>query len=152
MTDLSKYEAEAHALGVEAAKSAASWCTDGNTSEEHYRRVLALMNDGDPRVEEYLPAYPDLSGEWSDSPTPQSLAADILGADWETHGYNAPDMIPSELVDAIANAWEEGVSETFEPECERLMRGAIEHERCMCPDDCNCRHAWRTNFCGCQQH
>ena len=23
---------------------------------------------------------------------------------------------------------------------------------CMCPDDCNCRHPWRTNYCGCKAH
>jgi hypothetical protein len=24
--------------------------------------------------------------------------------------------------------------------------------RCYCPDDCNCRTPWRTNYCGCRQH
>ena len=24
--------------------------------------------------------------------------------------------------------------------------------KCFCPDDCNCHHPWRTNFCGCRQH
>ena len=23
---------------------------------------------------------------------------------------------------------------------------------CFCPLDCNCRSAWRANYCGCQQH
>jgi len=23
---------------------------------------------------------------------------------------------------------------------------------CTCPDDCNCRKAWRTNVCGCKAH
>lgn len=24
--------------------------------------------------------------------------------------------------------------------------------RCMCPDDCNCRHPHRVNYCGCKLH
>lgn len=23
---------------------------------------------------------------------------------------------------------------------------------CFCPDDCNCHHPWRTNYCGCTGH
>jgi hypothetical protein len=23
---------------------------------------------------------------------------------------------------------------------------------CTCPDDCNCRCEWRTNYCGCRAH
>ncbi len=23
---------------------------------------------------------------------------------------------------------------------------------CLCPDDCNCRHCWRRNYCGCTAH
>ena len=23
---------------------------------------------------------------------------------------------------------------------------------CLCPDDCNCHHPWRTNYCGCKAH
>jgi hypothetical protein len=29
---------------------------------------------------------------------------------------------------------------------------ATERERCGCPDDCNCRRSWRTNYCGCKAH
>lgn len=24
--------------------------------------------------------------------------------------------------------------------------------RCYCPGDCNCRHPWRPNYCGCRGH
>lgn len=113
---------EAYALGCEAARNAASWTVDGNTSAEHVRRVLAMLDDGDPQAFDYLPARPDLSGEWADSPTPRSIAADILGADWETHGNNAPDYIDAETVDVLAEAWEAGVSETFEAACETELR------------------------------
>jgi hypothetical protein len=117
---------DAYTRGVEAANAAASWIIDGNTKPEAIAYVVALLDTGDPRVDDYLPRRPDLSGEYADDPTPQSLAADILGADWETHGYNAPDFLPAEQVDAIADAYEEGVDETFVPECERLLRAALE--------------------------
>lgn len=28
----------------------------------------------------------------------------------------------------------------------------LERAACTCPDDCNCRSAWRTNYCGCRGH
>jgi hypothetical protein len=31
----------------------------------------------------------------------------------------------SAIQDAIADAWEQGVDETFEVECERILRGAL---------------------------
>lgn len=127
MTDLSKFEAAAHALGVEAAKTAASWATDGNTSEEHYRRVLTMLEDGDPRAEEYLPARPDLSGEWADAPTVRSLYGEVTGRELPDAGDEGLSFETEHgaLMDAIADAWEAGVSETFEHECERLIREAI---------------------------
>jgi hypothetical protein len=102
-----EHEREAFRLGVQAAESAASWTVNGNTSSDHVVRVLAMLKDGDPVADEYLPARPNLSGEWADAPTPYTLARDITGQDsiaddWET-------------VDAIADAWEAGVSETFQP-------------------------------------
>lgn len=115
-------QAQAYKLGAEAAEAAASWIVDGNTKREFIPAVLELIEAGDPRADEYLPAMPSLSGEWADSPTPQSLAADILGADWDTHGYNAPDFLAEELVDELADAWEQGVADTFESACEAELR------------------------------
>ena len=37
------------------------------------------MDDGDPMADDRLPAYPTLSGEWADDPTPLSLALTIHG-------------------------------------------------------------------------
>lgn len=105
--------AQAREQGEDAARSAASWCVDGNTDEEHARRVVRMLDDGDPEADEYLPRRPDLSGEWAGEPTPQSLAKEIVGTD-----------CPDEIVEAISEAWEEGVTETFEQECERLLRTA----------------------------
>lgn len=125
MTERTDHELAAYQRGVQDAIAAASWVTDGNATPEHYARLLAMFDEGAAELSDCLPTEPNLSGEWADSPTPQSLAADILGADWETHGYNAPDFLPSAKVDALASAYEEGVSDTFQPECERLLRDAI---------------------------
>ncbi len=119
-------EQQAYNMGRDAALAAASWVIDGNTKPEAIAYVVALLDAGDPAADDYLPARPDLSGEYADEPTPQSLAADILGADWQTHGYNAPDFLPAEQVDALADAFERGAADHFEPECERILRAALE--------------------------
>src|SRR5262245_9018693 len=106
---------EARTIGQNAAKAAASWVCDGNTDPEHIRRLLQMLADGDPESEHYLPAQPDLSGQWADDPTALSLARDVTGEE---------DPEP-ETIDAIADAFEEAVSETFEPACERVLRRAL---------------------------
>ncbi len=103
--------AAAYELGADAARAAASWVLDGNATAEHYRALLALIEDGDPSADDHLPAMPGLSGEWADSPTPATLA-DELGL----------DEVSAEQIDA----WETGVFETFQPECARLLRNAID--------------------------
>lgn len=108
------FERDAHMRGEMAARSAASWVTDGNHPREHYVRLLRMMDDGDPALSDYLPQRPNLSGEWSDDTTDHTLALDILGPD-----YLGKDR------DALAEAWERGVDETFESECERLVREAL---------------------------
>lgn len=110
------HEQEAYEAGVEAAKAAASWVIDGNTSQEHIAGVLALWDNGDPAVDECLPYCPDLSGQWAGDPTPLSLARDITGED-------EPDP---DLTDSLAEAFERGAMETFGPECERILRAAVE--------------------------
>jgi hypothetical protein len=130
------HEREAYRLGVEAAVAAASWVLDGNMSQDHIARMVAWLDDGDPRADEFLPAMPDLSGEWADAPTPDSLYREIIGE---------PLLVANDAAvrDEIADAWEAGVSDTFGPECERILRGALEdtsEEPCtehgfdVCPD------------------
>jgi hypothetical protein len=134
---------EAGSLGAEAGRAAASWVLDGNASPEHYARLLRMIDDGDPRAEESLPTRPNLSGEWADSPTPISLYEQITGLDHseeEDAAGMAYETLIGSVVDAIANAWEEGVSETFEIECERLLRAAL------APDTTcgHCGHQWNS--------
>ena len=67
---------KAREIGREHGENAASWVTDGNTSEETYAALLRGIEDGDPMVLDMLPA-PDLSGEWADGYTPDRLSADV---------------------------------------------------------------------------
>jgi hypothetical protein len=122
------HEREAYALGVSAALAAASWTVDGNTSPEHIVRVLAMLEDGDPMAYDYLPAYPNLSGEYSDDPTPRSLYEDITGlnhSEAEADAGLAYETLVGSVMDAIADAWEAGVSDTFEQACERELRASL---------------------------
>jgi hypothetical protein len=110
------HEREAYELGRDAAIAAASWVLDGNTSQDHIRRMVAMLDAGDPVAYDYLPAQPNLSGEWADAPTPLSLTTEIVG----------DSVDPDPIVDEIADAWEAGVSDTFQYECERILRDALE--------------------------
>lgn len=116
---MTPHEKQAYDLGVEAALAAASWVIDGNHSGRHYATVLDLIDDGDPRADEYLPAYPNLSGEYADDPTPHRLYLEIVGCEFDPYDDGV-------VVDALADAWEQGVSDTFLPECERLLRAALD--------------------------
>ena len=115
--DYTQEERDAFALGVEHAKNAASWTVDGNTSQEHIRRVLTMLEDGDPAVEAYLPREPNLSGY------AQRPYARILGVPDHRSGQRRARLRPT--VDALADAYEAGVSETFQSECERELRNAL---------------------------
>lgn len=110
----------AYQLGADAAHAAASWAIDGNTSPEHIARMVAMFDAGDPALWDYLPARPDLSGEWADSETPASLYASVTGLD-------ASDADPEDI-SYLADAWEAGVSEAFGTECERIIRAAASDE------------------------
>lgn len=109
-------------MGVLAAKCAASWTCDGNTSAEGIRWALKLADDGDPRLDECLPARPDLSGQWASDLTPQHLVADIIG--WDTLEALSDD-VRTDTMDTLANAWEDGVSDTFEDACVAELRASL---------------------------
>jgi hypothetical protein len=118
------HEQAAYELGVEHARNAASWIIDGNTRREFIPVVLEMMENGDPAADEYLPAMPNLSGEWADDLTPNRLADDIFGHGWSPDFY-APEGEDAERMDALCDAYEQGVADTFQPECERILREAI---------------------------
>lgn len=108
-------EAQARDLGAEHGRAAASWYFDGNTSAETYRAVLQGIEEGDPEIYDTFPSGP-LSGEWADSPTPQTLAeqlalSTILGADYDP-----------EALDEFCSAYEDGFYEASSAEIERVAR------------------------------
>ncbi len=109
---------QAREEGRQAGRNAASWVLDGNATQEHVTRMIAMLENGDPEAFVYLPTLPNLSGEFAGDPTQRTVAEQVTG-------MIATDIDP-DLVDAIATAWEEGVAETFEQECERLLRAALD--------------------------
>lgn len=117
-TKVELYMAGAREIGREHARSAASWAADGNTTDEHRRNVLRMLDDGDPQAWDFLPAMPNLSGEFADSPTPDSLFDDVVGE-------NDTDMDADDLLDAICSAYEEGVSEVFEDACRAELSSCL---------------------------
>lgn len=108
--------ARAYEQGKIAAENAASWLEI--VDDDHAHELVKLIENGDPRLDEQLPMQPTLSGEWAGDPTPKSLAADIIGGDTWLR------VDPNELsatIDALAQEWERGVSEHFQPTCERRL-------------------------------
>jgi hypothetical protein len=119
---------QAYELGRQHALNAASWVIDGNTDPEHIARMVRWMDDGDSRAYDYLPTAPNLSGEYSDDPTPRSLYEDIMGVDHseeEAKAGLAYETLVGSVMDGLADAYEAGVSENFEAECERILRAAL---------------------------
>jgi hypothetical protein len=108
----SLYEAlqGADTIGREQALAAASWVIDGRHTHEHYRDLLRLIDDGDPRMWDMLPAEPNLSGEWADDLTPYQLALEL--------GFEDPS---GEVIDRLADAFDDAVMDAFIPEIERLL-------------------------------
>ena len=129
MDNAEQHIAEAAELGRSHAIGAASWCIDGNTSQDHYARLARMFDKGDPELYDYLPREPNLSGEFADDPTPQSLYQDITvdhyGDAYEDAGLAGETLVGS-VLDAMCAAYEDAVSDTFAPECERLIRAALE--------------------------
>ena len=103
-------KAAARAAGKAAGISAASWV---EVSETNASAILAGLNDCDPAVYDSL-AFPNLSGEYADAPTPRSLMEDIgLGEDDTRY-----EWLESDLCDA----WENASSQAFEREVSRRCR------------------------------
>lgn len=112
---VAEYLEGARILGREHGKNAGSWAADGNTSHEHIRRMLAMIEDGDPQAYDYLPC-PSLSGEWADETTCRDLVGLVTGSD---------ESVADWLEEEIAQAWEDGVAETFEDACVETLRAFL---------------------------
>lgn len=118
----------ARELGADAGRNAASWVFDGNTSRETYARFLKLSDDGDPALhDEFGPTSGWLSGEWADTPTPNSLYAEL--------GLEPDDDEDGEIMAEIADAYEEAADQAYSDELERVARLHTEEESvrgCSC--------------------
>lgn len=111
---LESWKAAAHAEGVEAAKIAAQWVADGNSDRAALERLRLQLDEGDPAAEQYLPPRPNLSGEWADSMSPRILFESVTGLDAHAEASFNVDAY-NEVLELLCDAWDEGVSETFEP-------------------------------------
>lgn len=107
--DRERLEEEAHRLGAEAGRAAASWYFDGNTTREQYGRVVTGLADGDPAIYDTFPTS-GLSGEWADDPTP----GDVL----RSLGVDEHD----EANDDLLRMYEDGFGVAVADEIERLAR------------------------------
>ena len=98
----------ARRMGRDAGISAASWV---EIDETNAATILMGFEDGDPVVYDAF-RFPNLSGEYADDPTPQSLAEDLDLAE--------DDPRADWLIDEVCTAWETAASEAFEREiCKR---------------------------------
>lgn len=115
---------QATTLGREAGIAAASWTLDGNHPTEHYERLARMMDDGDPALDDCLPARPNLSGEWADAMTPRGLFETVTGLDAHAEASWNYDAYQS-VLDALCEAWEAAAGEAFDHEAERLVKGTL---------------------------
>jgi len=122
--DQEKWRAEALELGRDHGRAAASWVIDGNTDHEHIVRMVRMLDDGDPGYDIHLPARPNLSGEWADELTPAKLFEQITGLDAHAEATFNQDAYQT-VLEELCTAYEDGVSETFQTECERILRAAL---------------------------
>lgn len=124
-THLPQWAEDARNLGREHGTSAASWVADGNSEEASMRRLLTMLDDGDPEADDYLPPRPTLSGEWADGMTPRSLFEYVTGFDAHAEASFNADAYNG-VVDALCEAYEAGVDETFTTECERVLHAFVD--------------------------
>jgi hypothetical protein len=104
-------------IGVQEGTAAASWFFDGNTPDDTYRTVLAGIDNGDPAVLDTLPSA-DLSGQWADGRTPDTLRADVATA----LGIPADTLLSGDAMTGIMDAYETAFNDTVAGEIETMAR------------------------------
>lgn len=97
--------------GRSVGHNMATWA---DIDERNAQKVIDLLDNCE--AGDYF-QYPNLSGEWADEPTPQSLLEEISAI--SGLGY---DEIPDWLTDEACEAWEVAASEAFEDELYRRAR------------------------------
>lgn len=114
MRTLKQLEDLAKVEGHQRGQDAASWFFDGNTSRETYAEILKGIQDGDPAVLDRLPSA-DLSGEWADSPTPQTLYDVLSMNEAETERFG------DEVCSAFEQAYGSAVQDVLEREAMSML-------------------------------
>lgn len=85
-------------LGAESGKAAGSWVADGNSDLKACRRMLQMLDDGDPEAYDSLPSAP-LSGEWADGLTCDGVLGEVFGDE------DFSDDWRDDLLSAFEDAW-----------------------------------------------
>lgn len=96
--------------GAEHGTASGSWVVDGNTTDESKRTILTMIEDGDPAWE--IPA--PLSGEWADSPTPDSVRSDLDA-----------EAVPDEVWDDMLTLYEDAYYRAYEDEVVRSIKATL---------------------------
>jgi hypothetical protein len=105
--------ATADKLGREAGEMAGRWVTDGTTTQQTYRWLMAGIEAGDPEVLDALP-FANFSGEWADGLTENDVLNDI-GLDPES---DEAILWCDELIDAYSMAFSGGAQDQVAADCQ----------------------------------
>lgn len=110
---------QARERGEDAARSAATWTLHAGATPEDAAALLALLDAGDPAASALLPERPSLTGELGDN-TPATLFEGIIGRPPVLDSLSV-ESEDGALIDALASAYEEGVTDAFGPACEAQL-------------------------------
>lgn len=92
--------------GYGDGQAAGSWVFDGNTQEEHFKRIQKGVEDGDPEYLDMLP-QPRLGGEHADEATWHQILKEEI--DWVVR--DADDDERDDLLDVYNDAFTDGVND-----------------------------------------
>jgi hypothetical protein len=105
-------------LGEQHGRSAAEWWWQDNVTNQPasaanpVARIKELLDEGDPLLFDSLPA-PDLSGQWADGWTPDSLFRYCFdrGRDPNPYHYQEEEQLQQELCDHYEQAFNSAVQD-----------------------------------------
>lgn len=99
-------------IGRDHGRNAASWFFDGNTDRATFEAFQRGLEEGDPAIEDQLPAA-DLSGQYADGYTVRDLLADC-GVDIDADDEEVD-------IDELTDAYEEGFADASRADVERQI-------------------------------
>jgi hypothetical protein len=112
--ELEGFKGRSAELGKECGHNAGTWFEVSGHREAS--RILRMLDDGDPRVEERLNEPAPLSGEHTDDMTPKSLF-ETLGTPGGLSDFDEAD---------IMSAYEDAFHEAFIAEVERTCHAQLD--------------------------